>query len=84
MLLVGTLITNLLMSNVYCDRIASYFTVSQIFITANCLSKGTTVSKVAMTFVISFYVLFYMYTLYIQNLDIDLVDNVMPYKFCFE
>ncbi|WP_028911865.1 EpsG family protein [Prevotella sp. MA2016] len=84
MLFVGAIITNLLMSNVYCDRIASYFTVSQIFIVANCLSKGLTISKVAITFVIFFYVLFYMYTLYIQNLDIDFVDNVMPYKFCFE
>ena len=84
MLFVGTIITNLLMSNVYCDRIANYYTVSQIFVIPNCLSKGSKESKIAVNFVISFYILFYIYTLYIQNLDIDFIDNIMPYKFFFE
>ncbi len=84
LLFIGALITNLLMSNTYCDRIASYFTMGQIFIAANTLSKGSPISKIAMIAVISFYVLFYLYTLYIQNLDIDFVDNVMPYRFFFE
>lgn len=82
-LFTGTLISILLMENLFCDRFVSTLVLTQILIVPDILQNNNIQSKL-MRILIVLFVFYYIFILIQQqSAPLARINNVLPYKFFF-
>lgn len=82
MLLVGAIVTNLFVSTLYCERIASIFTLALILVVPASL-KNLGQKSLKLVMIIGITIFLYVYTLWTINTNPRDYAKTVPYSTCF-
>ena len=83
MLLVGAMVTNLFVSTLYCERIASTFTLAQILVVPASL-KNLGQKSLKLIMIMGITIFLYVYTLWTINTNTRDYAKAVPYSTCFK